>query len=88
MLISTPNLSQSDKGLALTPMMIRGAFFFGEVSYNVDSNTPKSKTSTSARLLANSLREHLETFQALIGTTLTDIERSGNLICEALIQWP
>ncbi len=53
------------------------------MSYIVDSNTPKSKTSTSA-LLTNSLREHLETFQALIGTTLTDIERSGNLICEAL----
>ena len=26
MLISTPNLSESGKGLALTPMMIRGAF--------------------------------------------------------------
>ena len=26
MLISTPNLSESNKGMALTPMMIRGAF--------------------------------------------------------------
>lgn len=26
MLISTPNLSQEEKGQALTPMMIRGAF--------------------------------------------------------------
>lgn len=55
------------------------------MSYNVDSNTPKSETSTSARLLANSLREHLETFQALIGTTLIDIQRSGELICDSLI---
>ena len=54
------------------------------MSYNVDSNPPKSETSTSARLLANSLREHLETFQALIGTTLIDIERSGKLICDVL----
>jgi D-sedoheptulose 7-phosphate isomerase len=53
------------------------------VSYNVDSNLPKSETSTSA-LLANSLREHLETFQALTGTILTDIERAGNLICQTL----
>jgi D-sedoheptulose 7-phosphate isomerase len=47
----------------------------------VDSNSTKSETST---LLINSLNEHLETFQALIGTTLTDIERSGQLICAAL----
>lgn len=60
-------------------------FYFGAVSYNVDSNTPKSETSNSASLLANSLREHLETFQALIGTTLIDIQRSGELICDALI---
>jgi D-sedoheptulose 7-phosphate isomerase len=54
------------------------------VSYNVDSNRPKLETSTSAQLLANSLREHLETFQALTGTILTDIERAGNLICSQL----
>ncbi len=41
-------------------------------------------TSTSTRLLANSLREHLETFQSLIGSTLSDIEKSGQLICDAL----
>ena len=54
------------------------------MSYNVDKNPPKLETSTSTRLLANSLQEHLETFQALIGTTLIDIERSGQLICDAL----
>jgi D-sedoheptulose 7-phosphate isomerase len=51
------------------------------VSFNVDSNSTKSETST---VLTNSLNEHLETFQALIGTTLTDIERAGQLICTAL----
>jgi D-sedoheptulose 7-phosphate isomerase len=51
---------------------------------NVDSNTPKLETSTLTSLLANSLQEHLETFQSLIGTTLIDIERSGQLICHAL----
>ena len=51
----------------------------------MDSNSTKSKTSIST-LLNNSLREHLETFQALIGTTLTDIETSGKLICEALLR--
>jgi D-sedoheptulose 7-phosphate isomerase len=50
----------------------------------VDSNSTKSKTSIST-LLTNSLREHLETFQALIGTTLTDIERTGQVICDALL---
>ena len=47
-------------------------------------NLPKLETSTLTRLLTNSLREHLETFQLLIGTTLTDIERSGQLICDTL----
>ncbi|HEV8371533.1 MAG TPA: D-sedoheptulose 7-phosphate isomerase [Pyrinomonadaceae bacterium] len=51
---------------------------------NVDSNSAKFDTSTATRLLANSLQEHLETFQALIETTLTDIERSGQLLCQAL----
>jgi len=54
------------------------------VSYNVDSSTPKSETSTAAQLLSRSLKEHQETFQALIGTTLHDIERSGEFICNAL----
>lgn len=49
----------------------------------MDSNTPKANISPSA-LLANSLREHLETFQALIEITLVDIERSGQLICDVL----
>lgn len=34
--------------------------------------------------LNNSLREHLETIQKLLDSRLTDIERSGQLICEAL----
>jgi len=46
-------------------------------------NTPKLESSTSIQL-AKSLQEHLETFQALIGTTLIDIERSGGLICNTL----
>ena len=46
-------------------------------------NTPKLESSTSTQL-AKSLQEHLETFQALIGTTLIDIERSGRLICDTL----
>jgi D-sedoheptulose 7-phosphate isomerase len=46
--------------------------------------TPKLEISTSTQLLAKSLQEHLETFQALIGTTLIDIERSGRLICDTL----
>lgn len=50
----------------------------------MDSNLPKSETSTSAQLLTSSLREHQETLQALTGTILTDIERAGTAICEAL----
>jgi D-sedoheptulose 7-phosphate isomerase len=34
--------------------------------------------------LTNSLQEHLETIQKLIDSKLADIERSGQLICEAL----
>ena len=34
--------------------------------------------------LANSLQEHLETIQKLIDSKLPDIERSGQMICEAL----
>jgi D-sedoheptulose 7-phosphate isomerase len=51
---------------------------------NVDSNLPKSDNSNATRTLANSLREHLKTFQSLLETTLADIERSGQLICDAL----
>jgi D-sedoheptulose 7-phosphate isomerase len=35
-------------------------------------------------LLTNSLREHLETFQKLLDSLLPDIERSGQMICDAL----
>ena len=34
--------------------------------------------------LANSLQEHLETIQKVVDSKLSDIERSGQLICEAL----
>jgi D-sedoheptulose 7-phosphate isomerase len=54
------------------------------VSYNVDSNSPKSKNSTAASLLTESLREHLETFQSLISDRLAEIEQAGQMICEAL----
>ena len=35
-------------------------------------------------LLSNSLQEHLDTIQKLIDSKLSDIERSGQMICEAL----
>ena len=35
-------------------------------------------------LLTNSLQEHLETFQKLLDSLLPDIERSGQMICDAL----
>lgn len=50
----------------------------------MDSNSPKSETPAFAVLLANSLREHLETFQVLIETTLPEIEEAGQMICDAL----
>jgi len=34
--------------------------------------------------LSNSLQEHLETIQKVIDSKLSDIERSGEMICEAL----
>jgi D-sedoheptulose 7-phosphate isomerase len=48
----------------------------------VENNSSKSET--AGLLLAKSLREHLETFQALIGTTLPEIDQAGQIICEAL----
>lgn len=54
------------------------------MSGRVDSNTPKTETSTTTRLLLNSLREHQETFEALAATLLPNIERSGRMICDAL----
>ena len=50
---------------------------------SVNNNSPKSETSTTTRL-TNSLQEHLETLQSLLATTLVDIERSGQLVCDAL----
>ena len=43
-----------------------------------------SETSNTTILLTTSLREHLQTFESLVETTLPDIERSGRLICDAL----
>jgi D-sedoheptulose 7-phosphate isomerase len=54
------------------------------VSYNVNNNSPKSETSTTKSLLRKSLQEHQETFQSLIVTRLSEIERAGTMICEAL----
>ena len=50
----------------------------------MDSNSPKSENSTPGNLLQNSLREHLETFQSLIATRVDEIERAGEMICNAL----
>jgi D-sedoheptulose 7-phosphate isomerase len=36
------------------------------------------------QFLANSLQEHLQTIQKLLDATLPEIERSGQMICEAL----
>jgi D-sedoheptulose 7-phosphate isomerase len=36
------------------------------------------------QFLANSLQEHLQTIQKLLDAALPDIERSGQMICEAL----
>ena len=52
------------------------------MNYSVD-NSQKSENLTSATLL-RSLQEHLETFQTLIGTSLTVIDSAGKLICQAL----
>ena len=53
------------------------------MSYKVDNNSTKSKTSTD-QLLAKSLREHLQILQSLLETSLADIESSGQLICSTL----
>jgi D-sedoheptulose 7-phosphate isomerase len=47
----------------------------------VDNNSPK----LAASLLTDSLQEHLETVEALLNTTLQDIEQSGQMICDALV---
>jgi len=46
----------------------------------VDSNSPK----LPASLLTDSLQEHLKTVQALLNSTLQDIEQSGQMICDVL----
>ena len=43
-----------------------------------------SSSKLAAGLLTESLQQHLETIQALLGPTLQDIERSGRMICDAL----
>lgn len=47
----------------------------------MDSNSPK----LAASLLTDSLQEHLETVQALLQSSIKDIEQSGQMICEALV---
>jgi D-sedoheptulose 7-phosphate isomerase len=49
----------------------------------VENHSPKSDTA-AALLLAESLQEHLEAIQHLIATSLPEIERSGQLIIDAL----
>lgn len=49
----------------------------------MDSDSPKSKTSTS-QLLQASLREHLETLQSLTTNCLPQIEQAGQLLCQTL----
>jgi D-sedoheptulose 7-phosphate isomerase len=44
-----------------------------------------SETSNTTSLLTNSLREHLQTFETLLATTLADIELTGRVICDALL---
>lgn len=47
----------------------------------MDSNSSK----LAASLLTDSLQEHLETIQALLRSTIDDIEQSGRMICDALV---
>ena len=47
----------------------------------MDSNSPK----LAASLLTDSLQEHLETIQALLRSSIDDIEQSGQMICDALV---
>jgi D-sedoheptulose 7-phosphate isomerase len=56
----------------------------GIVSLNVTSNSPRSETLTTAALLARSLKEHLESLQALLDTKLHEIQQAGETICQAL----
>lgn len=47
-------------------------------------NARKSESPTVASLLQRSLREHIQAVEALLKTHLTEIERSGEMICSAL----
>ena len=47
----------------------------------MDSNSTK----LAASLLTDSLQEHLETIQALLRSSIDDIEQSGQMICDALV---
>lgn len=50
----------------------------------MDSNSPKSEISTSQQLLTSSLQEHLETLQLLAANRLSEIQRAGEILCNAL----
>lgn len=55
------------------------------MSFKVDDNSQSSKNSTEANTIASlSLREHLETIQTLMETSVGAIERAGELICSTL----
>jgi len=63
---------------------IRASRPFDALKQTVESIPSNSNKSAAARLLSNSLQEHLETFQTLLGSTLFDIERSGQVIIDVL----
>jgi D-sedoheptulose 7-phosphate isomerase len=56
------------------------------VNFNVDSNSPTSESLTAAILLQRSLQEHLEAINALLQSSLGEIERAGALISATLNQ--
>ena len=52
---------------------------------DLDNNSPKSESSTTARaLLVRSLEEHLESMKELLTTNLAEIEQAGEMICQTL----
>ena len=56
------------------------------MNFNVDSNSPRSESLTAATLLQRSLQEHLEAIQALLESSLGEIELAGALITATLNQ--
>lgn len=50
----------------------------------MDSNSPRSESLTATSLLQRSLEEHLATVQALLESTIGEIERAGELISQTL----